>query len=158
MKPNGTYSGTSLGFSGTAKVVVYTPDIAGPPQMFGINFASGTFSVDGALIPTYAADWDFYKARGLAVRVPIKWQQMQPTLDQPLNTAIMNKLASVLAHRQRARDEGHLRHCTTMALYKDDTQVIGATVSYAVVSECLGEDQPVLLPIPIGLRSSASIS
>jgi endoglucanase len=127
----GTYAATALGFTGTAKIVVYTPDLAGPPQMFGINFASGTFSLDGALIPTWAADWDFYQARGLTlIRVPIKWQQMQPTLGQPLNAGIMNKLATVLAlANQRGMKVIFDMH--NYGTYKDDSQVIGGTIAYA---------------------------
>lgn len=131
MITTGTYTAAALGFSGTAKIVVYTPDLAGPPQMFGINFASGTFSLDGALIPTWAADWDFYQARGLTlIRVPIKWQQMQPTLGGSLNTGIMNKLATVLA-LANARGMKVIFDMHNYGVYSSDTQVIGGTVAYA---------------------------
>lgn len=127
VKPNGTYSAAALGFSGTAKLVVYTPDLTGPPQMFGVNFASGTFSLDGALFSTVPAEWDYYKSKGLTlIRVPFDWQQVQTALNGPLNTPIMNKLDTILS-LANARGMKVILDMHNYGKYKDNTQIIGTT-------------------------------
>ncbi len=98
VQPNGTYAAATLGFSGTAKIVVNTPDLAGPPQLFGVNLPGGTFAAGGALLPTNAANWDYYQAKGLTlVRVAFHWNDVQTTVSGTLNTAVMNKLDTILS-------------------------------------------------------------
>jgi endoglucanase len=135
VKPNGTYTAATLGFTGTGKIVVYTPDLTGPPQMLGINFASGTFANDGALFATEAAEWDFYHARGFKlVRVPFDWKQVQTAQYGALNTAIMNKLDAMLA-QANARGMKILFDMHNYGRYKDDSQVIGTVVPYGAYQD-----------------------
>jgi endoglucanase len=135
VKPNGTYSAATLGFSGTAKIVVYTPDLTGPPQLFGINFASGTFSQDGALFSTVPAEWDYYQSKGLTlIRVPFNWQQVQTALNGSLNTAIMNKLDTILS-LANARGMKVIFDMHNYGVYKDNTQIIGTVVPYSAYQD-----------------------
>lgn len=135
VKPNGTYSAAALGFSGTAKLVVYTPDLTGPPQMFGVNFASGTFSLDGALFSTIPAEWDYYKSKGLTlIRVPFDWQQVQTALNGPLNTPIMNKLDTMLS-LANARGMKVIFDMHNYGRYKTNTDVIGTVVPYSAYQD-----------------------
>lgn len=98
VQPNGTYAAAILGFSGTAKIVVNTPDLAGPPQMFGVNLPGGTFAAGGALLPTNAANWDYYQAKGLTlVRVAFHWNDVQTTLSGTLNASVVSKLDTILS-------------------------------------------------------------
>lgn len=135
VKPNGTYTAASLGFTGTSKIVVYTPDLNGPPQLFGINFASGTFSQDGALFSTVPAEWDYYQSKGLTlIRVPFNWQQVQKALNGALDTSIMNKLDTILS-LANARGMKVIFDMHNYGVYKDDTQVIGTVVPYSAYQD-----------------------
>src|SRR5687768_9581167 len=58
--------------------------------MFGVNLAGGEFSI--ADYPN-AADFDYYDSKGLnLIRLPFKWERVQPTLNGALSTTEMTKI------------------------------------------------------------------
>jgi endoglucanase len=95
VKPVGTHSAASLGFSGTGTIIVYNRDIAGPPQMFGVNFAGADFA-GTAFWQTNAAMWDYYQAKGLTlIRMPFKWARIQPTYYGAVTFTQMDQLVAL---------------------------------------------------------------
>lgn len=99
VKPVGTYTAASLGFTGTGSITVYTRDLSGPPQMFGVNLAGAEFS-SGAYWPDTAATWDYYLGKGLTlIRVPFKWERIQSTLNGPVNFTKLDQIVALAAAR-----------------------------------------------------------
>lgn len=69
---------------------------------FGVNLAGGEFSA--SLYPTEEADWDYYQEKGLnLIRVPFKWERLQPTLNGPLDETHLGKLKQIAEY---ARSRG----------------------------------------------------
>jgi endoglucanase len=102
-KAKGIYAASDLaGFSSTngSKIVVYTRDLVGPPQMFGVNMAGAEFDPEPYGIPQVnGAVWQYYKDKGLTlIRLPFRWYRIQPTL----NSTSLNftHLDQALAHAQ----------------------------------------------------------
>lgn len=92
-KAAGTYSAASLGFSGTGTVTVTNR----PPQMFGVNEAGMEFS-SGTFVPKDAS-LAYYETKGLTlIRVPFKWERIQPTLNGALDSTQLASLDTVLAN------------------------------------------------------------
>lgn len=59
---------------------------------FGVNLAGAEFS-GNAFYPTNADDWDYYQEKGLnLIRVPFKWERIQPTLNGELSMEDLEKL------------------------------------------------------------------
>ena len=69
--------------------------------MFGINLSGAEFGTGSRygydyLYPS-SADLDRYKAAGMElVRLPFKWERMQPTLNGPLSSAELGRLTAFL--------------------------------------------------------------
>jgi endoglucanase len=102
VKPVGTYSATDLGagFTGSGRVVVYTPDLAGPAALFGVNLAGAEFK-GGPFWQTNAAIWDYYQSKGLTlIRMPFKWRHIQPTLNGAVSFTKLDECLTL------ARDRG----------------------------------------------------
>lgn len=99
VKPVGTYTAASLGFTGAGSITVYTRDLAGPPQMFGVNLAGAEFS-SGAYWPDTAATWDYYKGKGLTlIRLPFKWERIQTTINGAVNFTKLDQVVALAAAR-----------------------------------------------------------
>ena len=99
-KPVGTYTAASLGapFSGTGSVVVQTAVASNPPvtQMYGVNFSGGESTNKN--YPTKAYYWDYYHGKNLnLIRVPFRWEYVQPTLNGPLDSAALTSLDTVVS-------------------------------------------------------------
>ncbi|MFA6287347.1 MAG: cellulase family glycosylhydrolase [Opitutaceae bacterium] len=107
--PPGTYTYAGLTaaqraffINGTDSFTVLGSGAVPPPTMIGVNL-SGAES--GTVLPgTYGTNYiypspaniDYYKARGLElIRLPFKWERIQPTLLAPLNTAELARLDAV---------------------------------------------------------------
>lgn len=102
-KAKGIYPASSLpGFSTTndSKIVVYTRDLVGPPQMFGVNMAGAEFDPEPYGIPQVdGAVWQYYKDKGLTlIRLPFRWYRIQPTVNG--TTFNFTHLDQALAHAQ----------------------------------------------------------
>jgi endoglucanase len=99
VKAAGTYSAPSLGFTGTGTVTVTNR----PRKMYGVNEAGmeGSFYV----IPPDAS-FAYYATKGLTlIRVPFKWERLQPTLNGALSAARLADMDTVLA---RAASHGEM--------------------------------------------------
>lgn len=98
-KAAGTYTAASLGFTGPGTVTVTNR----PPHMFGVNVSGmeGSYYIvpgDSSLA--------YYASKGLTlVRVPFKWERLQPALYGPLNAAKLADVDTVLA---RAASHGQM--------------------------------------------------
>ncbi|MFT3784209.1 MAG: glycoside hydrolase family 5 protein [Nibricoccus sp.] len=75
---------------------------APPPQMFGVNLAGAEF---GTLPGTYGSTYiypsntvlDYYNSRGLKlIRVPFKWERLQPVLNGALDAAELGRITAVI--------------------------------------------------------------
>ncbi|MET0263773.1 MAG: cellulase family glycosylhydrolase [Rariglobus sp.] len=94
-KPVGVHSAASLGFSGSGSIAVFNRDLAGPPQLFGVNFAGAEFS-GFAFWQTNAAMWDYYQNKGLTlIRIPIKWERVQSTAFGAVDFTNLDALVSL---------------------------------------------------------------
>ncbi len=110
IKSPGTYPAASLGFSGSAGIIVYERVTTTPPQMFGVNLAGAEF---GSNVPgVYGTDYEYpndaemayYQSKGLRfIRVPFKWERMQRTLYGPLFAAELARMDAVVGY---ARNRG----------------------------------------------------
>lgn len=86
--PVGSYAPGDLagGFTTAngSKVVVYTADLAGPEQMFGVNMAGADFD-DAPIWQHDVAVWDYYQSKGLTqIRLPFRWRYVQSAPYQPV--------------------------------------------------------------------------
>lgn len=84
------------------------PSSASPATMIGVNLAGAEFGkVPGQHGRDYgypgAASFDYFKARGLTlIRLPFKWERIQPALMGPLDDAELKRLdATVALARER---------------------------------------------------------
>ena len=94
-KSAGNYTAASLGWSGAGTISVYARDVDGPPQMFGVNFAGAEFT-GFAFWQTNAAMWDYYLGKGLTlVRMPVKWEVIQPNLYGTVTFTQMDQLVAL---------------------------------------------------------------
>ena len=136
VRANGTYSAASLGFTGTASITVVTPDLTSPTALFGVNIACGTFAAGGSLMPINPVYWDYYASKGLTlIRVPFLWQHVQPTLNGPLNTSMLNKFDTVLS-LANARGMKVILDMHNYGCFSSTTQVIGtAAVPYTAYQD-----------------------
>ena len=94
----GTYSATSLGFTGDGSVVVQAAAVQTftVTQLYGVNFSGGESS--NRNYPTKAYYWNYYNGKGLKlIRVPFSWEAVQPTLGGELNTTALASLDSAVA-------------------------------------------------------------
>lgn len=97
-KPLGTYTAASLGFAGTGTLVVSQPT-ADSPRMFGVNLAGAEFG-GYAFWQTNPATWDYYQSKGLTlIRMPVKWERIQPALYGPVNFTQMDQCVALAAAR-----------------------------------------------------------
>lgn len=78
-----------------------TPDDSGDFKVrtqFGVNLAGGEFG-GSALYPTKEEDWTYYQKKGLGlIRVPFKWERLQPTLNGELSQndlTILKQIAEI---------------------------------------------------------------
>jgi hypothetical protein len=98
-KSVGTYTAASLGWSGTGSVTVYTRDLAGPPQMFGVNLAGAEFT-SAAYWPTNPATWDYYQGKGLTlIRLPFDWERVQSSLYGAANFTKLDECIALASAR-----------------------------------------------------------
>jgi hypothetical protein len=98
-KPYGIHTASSLGFTGTGSVVVYNGTLPASPQMFGVNLAGAEFS-GTAFWQTNPAVWDYYQAKGLTlIRMPVKWERVQPALYGPVTFTQMDQCVALAASR-----------------------------------------------------------
>jgi hypothetical protein len=98
-QPAGIHTAASLGWTGTGSVVVYDATVTDSPQMFGVNLAGADF--DGfAFWQTTPAVWDYYQAKGLTlIRMPVKWERIQPALYGPVIFTQMDQCVALAAAR-----------------------------------------------------------
>jgi endoglucanase len=78
-----------------------------PALMYGVNLAGaefgtnfpGTFGADYTY-PTNS-DFDYFATKGLKlIRIPFKWERIQPTMNAALNTTELNRLIAVVDYAQ----------------------------------------------------------
>ncbi|MGA6096387.1 glycoside hydrolase family 5 protein [Stutzerimonas marianensis] len=103
-----TVSVSSTGFSQTAptggNAQTGTPAPANPINLVGINLAGAEFSsgsLPGVYLKhyIYPGDAEFKRYASLnlkLVRLPFRWERLQPKLNQPLNAAELGRLLSTL--------------------------------------------------------------
>ncbi|GHC06896.1 hypothetical protein GCM10007047_24940 [Cerasicoccus arenae] len=81
------------------------PSDDGFVQMFGVNLAGAEFTTS-AMPGTFgthyfypsAADFDYYQSKGLnLIRLPFRWERLQPTPNSPLNSAELDRLQQTVA-------------------------------------------------------------
>lgn len=78
------------------------------PGYFGINLAGAEFgSSSGMYDRDYSypneAELDYYKSKGFQlIRLPVKWERLQPVLGEPLDSAELNRLITIvdIAHEK----------------------------------------------------------
>lgn len=86
--------------SASGALIVYSP--ANPTPMRGMNLAGGEFgSVPGTYGVSYkyptAAFFDYYQGKGLTLmRVPFRWERVQPTLNTALDSTQLAYLDAVV--------------------------------------------------------------
>lgn len=73
-----------------------------PPGYFGVNLSGAEF---GSSLGIYGRDYsypneaelDYYKSKGFQlIRLPVKWERLQPVLGGPLDSAELNRLITVV--------------------------------------------------------------
>lgn len=73
----------------TPKTVTTTPSPAlrvQPQQLFGVNYAGGTFRHNDSFICPTPESLDYYRDKGVVLmRLPFDWEPLQPQLGQPLS-------------------------------------------------------------------------
>lgn len=91
----------------SAFLAVYTPATSAPPQMFGVNLAGAEFYNQNNFPGTYGSQWiypneaefDYYHGKGLnLIRIPFRWERMQPTLNGPLDAAELARMDTVVGY------------------------------------------------------------
>jgi endoglucanase len=99
VEPPGTYSASSLGFTGSGSLTVKPH----PAQMFGVDFSG--LEDDSGIYPPAASDYEYFGVtKGLKlVRLPFTWERMQPTLNGALSSTY---LADVDAQVSMAASDG----------------------------------------------------
>lgn len=87
----------------TVALVEESVEVADDPlHMFGVNLAGGDFGGSGGTygydyIYPNAAELDYYHAKGLdLIRLPFKWERIQPTMNSALNAAELTRLKNVV--------------------------------------------------------------
>lgn len=66
------------------------------PAPFGVNLAGAEFSGSDYQYP-HSAELDYFKEKGLTLmRVPFKWERIQPVLDGPLAERDLNELKNIV--------------------------------------------------------------
>ncbi len=78
-----------------------------PAQMYGVNLAGAEFgsnfpgtSGTDYFWPTNS-DFDYFSGKGLKlIRLPFKWERIQPTMNAALNTAELNRLIAAIDYAQ----------------------------------------------------------
>lgn len=107
---------------------IYSP--SGPDgfvQMSGVNLAGAEFG-GFAFYPTEAAQMDYYNAKGLKLlRIPFKWERIQPTLNGALNSSAMTSLDTIVSMAQ-ARGMKVILDMHNYGRYNGDANVIGGTI------------------------------
>lgn len=105
-------------------------DASGPDgfvQMSGVNLAGAEFG-GFAFYPTQPQQFDYYLSKGQKLmRIPFKWERIQPVLGGPLNISAMNSLDTVVA-LARARGMKVILDLHNYGRYNGDANVIGGTV------------------------------
>lgn len=82
--------------------VVTEPVPVTNPTYFGVNLAGGEFgSVTGAYGTAYTyptlAELDYYKSKGIKlIRLPFKWERLQPTLNAPLDGTELSRVMAFI--------------------------------------------------------------
>jgi endoglucanase len=84
--------------------VVYAQSVNNKPFPFGVNLAGADFgeNMPGVFDKDYtyptAADLDYFKTNGLTlVRLPFKWERIQPFLGAPLDKTELERLKNVVS-------------------------------------------------------------
>lgn len=82
------------------------PPIVSPPvessKHFGVNLAGGEFgSVSGSYSTAYIypniAELDYYKSKGIKlIRLPFKWERLQPVMNTPLNVTELERVMTLI--------------------------------------------------------------
>ncbi len=99
LKPAGTYTAASFGWSGTGSITVYSTALVDSPQLFGVNLAGAEFD-GGAQWQTNPAVWDYYQAKGLTlIRLPVKWNRIQSALYGTVDFTQMDACVALAAAR-----------------------------------------------------------
>ena len=110
-----TLSVSSTGFSNTSPSVGSTPAAgnaapANPINLVGINLAGAEFGADVALPGVYLkqyiypgeADFKRYAERNLKlVRLPFRWERIQPRLNGELNSVELRRMLTTLDHAKK---------------------------------------------------------
>ncbi|MEO5713074.1 MAG: glycoside hydrolase family 5 protein [Luteolibacter sp.] len=116
----GTYAPASLGFTGSGSVTVtnrITP-------MFGVNIAGMEWSPN-QFFPT-DAEFAYYQGKGLTlIRLPFKWEKIQPTLYGALNTTQLAALDTAVGYAH-ARGMKVLLDMHNYGTYNGDANYIGS--------------------------------
>lgn len=119
----GTYTPQNLGFSGTGSVTVTNR----PEQMFGVNIAGMEWSPN-QFFPT-DAEFAYYQSKGLTlIRLPFKWEKIQPTLYGALSTTQLAALDTAVGYAH-ARGMKVLLDMHSYGFYGVDTNYIGTTAT-----------------------------
>jgi endoglucanase len=96
-------------------------------QMSGVNLAGAEFG-GFAFYPTEPGQLDYYQSKGLKLlRIPFKWERIQPSLSGALNASAMASLDTVIAGAQ-ARGMKVVLDLHNYGRYGGDANVIGGTV------------------------------
>jgi len=97
VKSAGVYTAASLGFAGSGTVTVTNR----PQKMYGVNWSG--MEGQTTIVPTDAS-FAYYQSKGLTlIRVPFKWERIQPTLNGALDPTQLGYLDTVLS---RAANHG----------------------------------------------------
>ncbi|HEY8966515.1 MAG TPA: glycoside hydrolase family 5 protein [Candidatus Methylacidiphilales bacterium] len=94
----------SIFTSGTGGITVYGVDLAGPVRMGGVNLSCAEWGpLPGVYGTQYRypteAEFDYYHGKGLdLIRLPFRWERLQPTLNAALDAAELARMDAVIGY------------------------------------------------------------